>query len=125
LRLFKMRYDSWSKMSALNQMIMKSNTYLNVVLTLLALGVWALVLQDRTIFPSALAGDPPANFILPTSSYARVPVNEYGKIEVMLDHSTLDVNIVGISTTDELDVNIDEIGGGYVSHGGPLKVELD
>ena len=37
----------------------------------------------------------------------------------------MDVNISNISTTDELDVNIDEIGGGYVSHGGPIKVDVD
>jgi hypothetical protein len=37
---------------------------------------------------------------------------------------TLDVNISRISTMDELDVNIEEIGGGFLSHGGPIPVEI-
>jgi hypothetical protein len=30
-----------------------------------------------------------------------------------------------IDTTDELDVNIDEIGGGKVTNGGPIKVKVE
>jgi len=30
-----------------------------------------------------------------------------------------------IDTTDELDVNIDEIGGGWVTNGGPIKVKAE
>jgi hypothetical protein len=36
----------------------------------------------------------------------------------------LDVNISRISTFDELDVNIEEIGGGFLSRGGPIPVEI-
>jgi hypothetical protein len=61
-----------------------------------------------------------------TVNTAVVPINEDGSITVRLSNAeTLDVNISRISTMDELDVNIEEIGGGFLSHGGPIPVTIE
>ncbi|WP_242446473.1 hypothetical protein [Nonlabens agnitus] len=55
-----------------------------------------------------------------------LPVNEDGSINVRLSNTeTIDVNISRISTMDELDVNVEEIGGGFVRHGGPIPVKIE
>jgi len=53
-------------------------------------------------------------------------VNADGSIDVNLKSSSvIDINISRISTRDELDINIDEIGGGFVPYGGPIKVNVN
>ena len=57
-------------------------------------------------------------------NYGLVPLNADGSIDVNIksNSSTMDVNIVDISTSDELDVNIDEVGG--YSNYGIVPVEV-
>ncbi|BAO56178.1 hypothetical protein [Nonlabens marinus] len=70
-----------------------------------------------------------SNFVTTTekpAAMAMVPINEDGSITVRLSNAeTLDVNISRISTMDELDVNVEEIGGGFLSHGGPIPVTIE
>ncbi|KQC33767.1 hypothetical protein AAU57_10815 [Nonlabens sp. YIK11] len=60
------------------------------------------------------------------ASVPNLPVNKDGSINVRLSNTeTIDVNISRISTMDELDVNVEEIGGGFVRHGGPIPVKIE
>jgi hypothetical protein len=98
-----------------------TDRYTRVMLTLIAACLCILTLQQVSIFPQLQASESST-----ISNYALVPVNEDGSITVRLSAGEeLDVNITDISTSDELNVNIDEIGGGWVSHGGPISVTID
>ncbi|MEO7978002.1 hypothetical protein [Flavobacterium sp.] len=95
---------------------MKTDVYTKIVLTVIAICLSILTLQNVDIIPKTYAAETKKNGdILTTKNYGLVPLNSDG---------TIDVNITRITTTDELDVNIDEIGGGYVSNGGPIPVNI-
>lgn len=99
---------------------MKTDIYTKSVLTIIAVCLILLVVKDSRLITPASASAGTGNM-----NYGLVPLNEDGTISVRLDdHNVLDVNIADISTTDELDINIDKIGGGYVSSGGPLNVKI-
>ncbi|NAY93371.1 hypothetical protein GTQ34_15785 [Muricauda sp. JGD-17] len=106
---------------------MKMDKYTKIVLTIIAVNLTILTITNLDLLPKAYANEPMENSeLLPAMNYGLVPLNEDGTISVTLsNYDQIDVNIVGIDTNEELDVNIDEIGGGYVSHGGPISVEID
>lgn len=111
---------------------MKTDKYTKSVLTIIAVCLTILTLQSIDIIPKAYASEESPNLKTEPSTsignnYAIVPLNSDGSIDVNVKSisSEMDVNITGISTKDELDVNIDEVGGGYVSHGGPISVEVE
>ncbi|GGK41939.1 MULTISPECIES: hypothetical protein [Flavobacteriaceae] len=102
---------------------MKTNLYLKTVLTVIAVCLTILTIKSLDLIPKAYAKTP-NNLI--NKEYALVPINSDGSINVKITNtSEIDVNITSIDTSDELDVNIDEIGGGYVSHGGPIIVKMN
>lgn len=95
--------------------------YVKFLLTVIAVCLSILTLQQSGLFPAAQANSAYDRQIPPR--YGLIPLNADGSITVKLSaHNELDVNITGIETSDELDVNIDEIGGGFISSGGPLPV---
>ena len=95
---------------------MKTDLYTKIILTVIAVCLSILTLQNIDLIPNTYAAEPnKKENVLMTKNYGLVPLNSDG---------TIDVNITRISTTDELDVNIDEIGGGYLSHGGPIPVSI-
>ena len=103
---------------------MKIDRFTKVILTVIALNLTLLTLSSVDIFPTANANGS-AKGISPQINYGLIPLNDDGSITVKFERgSELDINITGIETTDELDINIDEIGGGYVSSGGPIEVEI-
>ena len=106
---------------------MKTDFYTKTVLTIIALCLSILTLQNIDIIPRAYASEPNKSInIEPSKNYGLVPINADGTINVNIKSSSeMDVNISNITTSDELDINIDEVGGGYVSHGGPIKVDVD
>jgi len=106
---------------------MKADTFTKIVLTVIAVNLTIITVENLDLMPKAYANEPTNNLELaPNVNYGLVPLNEDGTISVKLSaYDEIDVNIVGVNTNDELDVNIDEIGGGYVSHGGPISVEID
>lgn len=94
---------------------MKSTTYTNLMLTVIALSLSLLVIQQLNIFP-AVHAESSNNF--PYQSI--LPLNEDGSLNVRLQNlDEIDVNISGISTYDELEVNIEEIKG------GPVRVRVE
>jgi len=84
---------------------MKSNKLKNIFLGIIAINLTLITLIQLSIWPST------ANATDLNANYGLVPLNEDGSINVRL------------SASDVIDVNIDEIGGGYVSY-GKLKVEI-
>lgn len=106
---------------------MKTDRFTKIILTVIAVNLTIFTLKNLNFIPKTYANEPSNNLeMTPNINYGLVPLNEDGSITVKLsDYNEIDVNIVGIRTSDELDVNIDEIGGGYVSHGGPISVEIE
>lgn len=95
---------------------MKTDLYTKIVLTVIAVCLTILTLQNINIIPKTYAAESNKNKnVFPSKTYGLVPLNSDG---------TIDVNITRITTNDELDVNIDEIGGGYISNGGPIPVNI-
>lgn len=119
---------------------MKTDTYTKGVLTIIAICLIIIVINQSGIGAKAYASDTSAKGInaLSNLNFATVPINDDGSINVRFaPNSEIDVNITGVSTTDELevevvdfdvndeiDINIDEIGGSSVSMGGPLPVRI-
>ena len=95
---------------------MKTDFYTKTTLTVIAVCLSILTLQSIDIIPKSYAsGNEKTSIATAPKNYGLVPVNADGSI---------DVTITRISTTDELDVNVDEIGGGFVSHNGPIPVTI-
>ena len=103
----------------------KVDNYTKFMLTVIAICLTVLTLEQVDLFPKAYAGESTSPAMISGTKYGLVPLNEDGSITVKISASDeLDVNIVGIDTSDELDVNIDELGGSYVSSGGPIPVKI-
>ena len=106
---------------------MKADTFTKIVLTVIALNLSILTISNLDLIPKAYAIEP-TNNLKPSAGldYGLVPLNEDGTISVRLSNSDeIDVNIIGIDTYDELDVNIDEIGGKYLSYGSAISVKIE
>ena len=100
---------------------MKTDFYTKFMLTIIAVCLILLTLQTIDIFPKAYAGS--LNTApLEKANYALVPVNPDGSINVNIKNNTpMNVNVTKISTSDDLDVNVVEIGGTSVYGAIPVK----
>jgi len=88
--------------------IMKSKKT-NIFLGIIAINLTLLTLIQLEIWPTkANASELNSNL-----NYGLVPLNEDGSINVKL------------SSSDVINVNINEVGGGYISYGGPISVKID
>lgn len=110
---------------------MKTDTYTKAILTVIAICLTINVIKDCEIFPSAYASE--------TKKATKVPVNEVMDVR-LVDINTSDqlnvnlkkidtydelkVNLKKIETREKLDVNLSEIGGKWVSNGGPIPVKV-
>ncbi|MDE0472484.1 MAG: hypothetical protein OXH57_11140 [Ekhidna sp.] len=114
---------------------MKVDKFTKIILTVIAANLTILTVKNLDLIPKAYANESTKNLeLIPNLNYGLVPLNEDGAISVKLSaYDEIDVNIVGIDTYDNLDVdingiadiNIAEVGGGHVWHGGPISVEVD
>ena len=93
---------------------MKTDNYLRFILTIIAVALVILVLQNANIISSAKAA------VEPAKSYALVPVNPDGTVSVSLK-----------SVSETMDVNIKQVGGSSVYEslpvlpkGGPVDVNI-
>lgn len=105
---------------------MKTDRYTKIILTIIAFCLVVNMLNNFDIMPKAYANAPlPAAMPpVPETKYGLVPLNADGSINVTLKNAeAMDVNIVGIRTFDELDVNIDEVGGSSVFSEIPVKIK--
>ncbi|TSE07088.1 MULTISPECIES: hypothetical protein [Aquimarina] len=111
---------------------MKTDSYTKFIMSIIAICLVIIVVRDMDIIPKAHANNSSE------SKYGILPINDDGTITVRLSNTDeIDVNIKSIDTYDklkvdltdintdkELNINIDEIGGSYVSSGGPIKVKI-
>ncbi|MEH0007904.1 MAG: hypothetical protein V6Z82_04195 [Flavobacteriales bacterium] len=106
---------------------MKVDKFTKVVLTAIAANLMLLTIRNLNLLPKVYANELTNRVELnPDMKYGLVPLNDDGYINVKLSGANeINVNLVGIETNDELDVNIDEVGGGYVSYGGPIPVKVE
>jgi hypothetical protein len=82
----------------------KPDLYTKVILTVIAAALVLLVLQNAQLIPTAYADKP----VAATPHFSTLPVKADGSI---------DVNIKAISPNQNLDVNIDRVGGLMVNSG--------
>ena len=104
---------------------MKTDFYTKTVLTFIAFCLSILTLQSINLIPKAYASGPKEkNSNVVPNNYAVIPLNANGSIDVNIKSSAqMDVNIVGISTSDELQVDIDEVGGFSTFGTIPVKIK--
>ncbi|OIQ15819.1 MAG: hypothetical protein BM557_11005 [Flavobacterium sp. MedPE-SWcel] len=105
---------------------MKTDRYTKIILTVIAACLVINILNSIDIIPKAYANDYNNKSIIPNSNYAVVPLNEDGSINVTLKSGApIDVNLVGVRTSDELDVNVnlEKVGGSYLYGELPIKVK--
>lgn len=102
------------------------DNYTKSILTVIAACLVILTMNQVDLIPSARANGDEVRFNAEAKNYGIIPVNEDGSVSVRLDNlDEMKVDITGISTYDELNINLDEIGGGFVSSGGPIKMEMN
>lgn len=102
---------------------MKIDTYTRIILTVIAINLCIITVNQLNLVSVAQAGQEKAVYSLPTANYGIMPLNEDG---------TVDVNIKSFSTGGIIDVNIKEIGG-YSTYGEievkikdqPIEVEIE
>ncbi len=113
---------------------MKTDAYTKVVLTVIAVSLVTLVIQNLGIVQEARA-----NSEEPGKQYVNLPVNEDGTIDVRvkkdLSDEIMDVNIVRVAGNSSreglpikpaehsLNVNVEEVGGYQVYGAIPTKRE--
>ncbi len=106
--------------------MIKADLYTKVILTVIAVNLTILTVKNLGIIPEAYANKAIEHkeIALPVN-YGIIPLNEDGSVSVRLKNAeTIDVNITGIKTIDELDINIDEVGGRFLINGGAIPVKI-
>ncbi len=98
---------------------MKTDIYTKSMLTIIAIFLGIIALQNLNPLKKANASE---HKMQTESTF--IPVNSNGSIDVNIVScsATLGVSLNDINTSDELDVNIDEIGGSWVSN--PVTVKI-
>lgn len=108
---------------------MKTDRYTKIILTVIAACMVVNVLDKIDFTPKAYANESKPAAFAPAPEipkYGLIPLNEDGSINVtMKTAAPMDVNIVGIRTYDNLDVNVNlaRIGGSSIYSEIPVKVK--
>lgn len=90
---------------------MKTDFYTKTILTIIAICLITIIIQQGDILPKAYAGSPSSNF-KNNVNYGLVPLNANG---------TIDVNIKSSST---MDVNIESCSSYAFQYAGPMEVKV-
>ncbi|MEL1244206.1 hypothetical protein AAEO56_08045 [Flavobacterium sp. DGU11] len=106
---------------------MKTDRYTKIILTIIAACMVINVIEKIDLLPLAYASEPatkPSADFVEKPGYGLVPLNKDGSINVKMTTPT-DVNLIGIKTYDELNVNVNLAKiGGYSTYGEiPVKVK--
>lgn len=91
---------------------MKTDFHTKTVLTIIAICLSVLTLQNIDLIPKSYALEQNKSLgIDPLKNYGLVPINEDGSINVNIKStsSPMEVEISKISTSDELTVKIDDV----------------
>lgn len=106
----------------------KTITYERVILTLIALLLFLNFMEDRNhpnhVEPDKLSAKF-ASWNSIDKSFAIVPVNADGSIDVRIKSSmeTINVNIDKISTSDKLNVHLKSSDSYSLNYAGPLEIK--
>jgi hypothetical protein len=102
---------------------MKTDLYTKVVLTVIAGCLTVLVMAQFDLIPDVTAANTLSTGM--ATDYALVPVNPDGTIDVNVTgmFETIDVRLVDINTTDELEVNIEEVDGRSITRSVPVSMQ--
>lgn len=113
---------------------MKTDLYTKTLLTIIAVCLSVNVVQQLDIIPMAHAADNTnsigSDFPVLTETIDVRIVDIYTSDELNVNLKSVDtydevkVSIKSIDTSDELDVNIDEVGGSWVNSGSPIPVTI-
>ncbi len=108
---------------------MKTDNYTKIILTIIAICLTINVVKDFDIIPSTYASDKNETKIVNQVIDVRlVDINTSDELNVNLKgvdtYDEVKVNLKKIETSDVLDVNIKEVGGSWLSSGGPVLVQL-
>lgn len=90
---------------------MKSNLYLKIILTVIAVNLTLLTAKELNLISTANAADVPSKIGKNGTNYGFIPVNEDGTINVRIKNS------------DVMDVRIKSVY--YPSSWEPIKVKVD
>ena len=106
---------------------MKTDLYTKIILTVIAVSLTLIVVQNMNIITPVQAWEDPT---AKASGYAVVPLNVNGEIDVNIKsidtYDMMPVKIKDVDTYDELNVNLKEVGGSSVSQSsGKLNVRVD
>lgn len=120
---------------------MKTDHYTKTILTVIAICLTINIVKDFDFIPSAQAAENtkltevPEGFKLVPILEAQVMdvrivgVNTYDELNVNLKkvstYDPINVSLKKIDTRDKMEVNISELGGRWISNGGPLPVKLE
>lgn len=96
----------WLKLK--NRAMKKTLIYTNAVLTIIAIALTAIVLQNLEIIPKANAA----------SAFTSLPLNEKGEVPVRVMNSTSQVEV-----TNVVDVNIEKVDGSSVWGKIPVQIK--
>lgn len=118
---------------------MKTDKYTKTVLTVIAICLTINVVKEFDLVPAAYANEVKNPMAVP-EGYKIVPidnsvidvrivdVNTSKELNVNLKnvstYNPINVNLKKIETSDKLDINLKEIGGRWVSY-GPLPVKIE
>src|SRR5690554_2900204 len=112
---------------------MKTDTYTKTILTIIAVCLTINVVKDFEIFPSAYAHNADNNTAVSNVEASSVmdvrlvDIRTSNELNVNLKnvstYQPVPVNLKKIETSDKLQTNISEIGGRWMSHGGPVPVK--
>lgn len=86
----------------------KTLIYTNAVLTIIAVALTAIVLQNLEIIPKANAA----------SAFTSLPLNEKGELPVRMMNSTMDVRV-----SNTVEVDIQEVNGSSISYSIPVQIK--
>lgn len=100
---------------------LKIDNYTKGLLTIIAICLLALTANQFSLIPTVNADPAP---LMANPSYGLVPLNEDGTVPVKFSPSEqLDINITGISSSAQLSINIDEVGGYNLYDAIPVEIE--
>ncbi|HAV55136.1 MAG TPA: hypothetical protein DCX41_09460 [Aequorivita sp.] len=108
---------------------MKTDMYTKTILTIIAVCLTINVVKDFELFPSVYASEniepKPINQVM---DVRLVDINTSDELNVNLKsvdtYDEVKVNVKKLETSDVLDVNIKEVGGSWITSGSSIPVQL-
>lgn len=102
---------------------MKPDFYTKTILTVIAICLVLIVFKQYDFMPSAYASEGSRKVEGTTENDSPVQIMDVRIVDINT-YKEMKVNVTKIDSRDNMPVNVKEIGGGWISHGGPLPVKV-